>query len=203
MSANAQVFCDNKALARAFRWKRMLESGEFTTIAELAGREGIAPSYMIRVLRLTLIAPDTVEAILHGRQGPEVTLTRLLEPFPDEWESQRKCRFDRDTPESIGRVKAVSQSRLRKTVLRGTSASRLSCSQDGNASQSLRGPCSSISPSSSARRSAMSPYQTRRHRAAVGFDEEIDIQPRIGDADVDPAFSPISQRQALLLVSGR
>ena len=55
-----------KALARAFRWKRMLESGEFATIAELAEREGIAPSYMTRVLRLTLLAPDIVEAILDG-----------------------------------------------------------------------------------------------------------------------------------------
>jgi hypothetical protein len=67
-----------KALARAFRWKRMLESGEFATIAELAEREGIAPSYMTRVLRLTLLAPDIVEAILDGKQGPEVTLALFL-----------------------------------------------------------------------------------------------------------------------------
>jgi hypothetical protein len=78
-----------KALARAFRWKRMLESGEFTTIAELAEREGIAPSYMTRVLRLTLLAPDIVEAILDGRQGPDVTLARLLEPFQVEWAQQQ------------------------------------------------------------------------------------------------------------------
>ena len=77
-----------KALARAFRWKRMLESGEFATIAELAEREGIAPSYMTRVLRLTLLAPDIVEAILDGKQGPEVTLAQVLEPFPPEWERQ-------------------------------------------------------------------------------------------------------------------
>ncbi|CUH40173.1 hypothetical protein JSE7799_02903 [Jannaschia seosinensis] len=77
-----------KALARAFRWKRMLESGDFTTIAELAEREGLAPSYMTRVLRLTLLAPDIVEAILDGKQGPEVTLARVLEPFPVEWEAQ-------------------------------------------------------------------------------------------------------------------
>ena len=77
-----------KALARAFRWKRMLESGEFATIAELAEREGIAPSYMTRVLRLTLLAPDIVEAILDGTQGPEVTLARVLEPFPVEWTDQ-------------------------------------------------------------------------------------------------------------------
>jgi hypothetical protein len=77
-----------KALARAFRWKRMLESGEFATIAELAEREGIAPSYMTRVLRLTLLSPDIVEAILDGKQGPEVTLARVLEPLSLEWAAQ-------------------------------------------------------------------------------------------------------------------
>mgnify|MGYP001221119362 CR=1 FL=1 len=77
-----------KALARAFRWKSMLESGEFATIAELAECEGIASSYMTRVLRLTLLAPDIVEEILDGRQEPEVTLARVLEPFPVEWVAQ-------------------------------------------------------------------------------------------------------------------
>jgi len=79
-----------KALARAFRWKKMLESGEFATVGELAEREGIAPSYMTRVLRLTLLAPDIIEAILDETQGPEVTLARLLEPVPVEWERQDK-----------------------------------------------------------------------------------------------------------------
>jgi hypothetical protein len=78
-----------KALARAFRWKRMLESGEFTTIAELAEREQIATSYMTRILRLTLLAPEIVEAILDGRQGPEITLARVLEPFQVEWDHPR------------------------------------------------------------------------------------------------------------------
>ena len=77
-----------KALARAFRWKRMLESGEYATIAELAEREGIAPSYMTRVLRLTLLAPDIIEGILDGKQGPEVTLAKVLEPFPLTWQRQ-------------------------------------------------------------------------------------------------------------------
>ncbi|KND17286.1 bacteriophage-like protein [Pannonibacter phragmitetus] len=77
-----------KALARAFRWKRMLESAEFATIAELAEREGIAPSYMTRVLRLTLLAPDIIEGILDGKQGPEVTLAQVLEPFPLTWQHQ-------------------------------------------------------------------------------------------------------------------
>ena len=90
--ASSQRKMDNtlvKALARAFRWKRMLESGEFTTIAELADREGIAPSYMTRVMRLTLLAPETVEVILDGRQEPKVTLARLMSYFPVDWEEQR------------------------------------------------------------------------------------------------------------------
>jgi hypothetical protein len=78
-----------KALARAFRWKRLLESGEFATIAELAESEGIAPSYMTRVLRLTLLAPDIINAILDGKQGPEVTLAQLLETVPLEWSAQQ------------------------------------------------------------------------------------------------------------------
>ena len=77
-----------KAVARAFRWKRMLESGEFATIAELAERERIAPSYMTRVLRLTLLAPEIVEEVLDGKVGSEVTLARALEPFPAQWEKQ-------------------------------------------------------------------------------------------------------------------
>ncbi len=66
--------------------------GALATIAELAEREGIAPSYMTRVLRLTLLAPDIVEAILDGKQGPDVTLTRVLEPFPLAWRTQRQSR---------------------------------------------------------------------------------------------------------------
>ena len=85
-----------KALARAFRWKRMLEAGEFATIAELAEREGIASSYMTRILRLTLLAPDIVEAILDGKQGPEVTLARVMTQTPLKWDEQRR-RFSQES----------------------------------------------------------------------------------------------------------
>jgi hypothetical protein len=77
-----------KALARAFRWKRMLESGEFPTISELAAREGIAPSYITRILRLTLLEPNIVEAVLNGTQGLEITLSRVMKPFPEAWHGQ-------------------------------------------------------------------------------------------------------------------
>ena len=78
-----------KALARAFRWKRMIDADRYSTIADLAAQEGIAPSYLTRILRLTLLAPDIVEAILDGKQGPEVTLAQLMEGFPEEWEAQQ------------------------------------------------------------------------------------------------------------------
>jgi hypothetical protein len=75
-----------KAVARAFRWRGMLESGAFATINELAAAEKINPSYVSRVLRLTLLAPEMVEAILDGRQPKGVTLPGLMEPFPVEWQ---------------------------------------------------------------------------------------------------------------------
>jgi hypothetical protein len=68
----------------------MLESGEFTTIAELAEREGIAPSCMTSVLRLTQLAPDITVAIPDGRQSAELQLDDLLLGFPLGWEAQ--CR---------------------------------------------------------------------------------------------------------------
>ncbi|MCC0028491.1 MAG: hypothetical protein H6889_16205 [Brucellaceae bacterium] len=73
---------------RAFRWKRKLKAIEFATIAEMAKQEGIAPSHMTRVLRLTLLAPDIVEAILDVKQGPKVPLAQVLERFLMEWERQ-------------------------------------------------------------------------------------------------------------------
>jgi hypothetical protein len=56
-----------KALARAHRRHRLLEEGRFGTLAELADAERISRSYVCRVLRLTLLAPDIVERILDGR----------------------------------------------------------------------------------------------------------------------------------------
>ena len=78
-----------KALARAFRWKRMLESGEYATVKDLAEREGIAFSYMTRMLRLSLLAPDIVEGLLDGHRGAVVSLDRLMAPFPADWPVQR------------------------------------------------------------------------------------------------------------------
>jgi hypothetical protein len=81
-----------KALARAFRWRRMMEAGRYGTINELAAAEKINSSYVSRLLRLTLLAPDIVEAILDARQPERMTLPGLMEPFPVEWADQRAAR---------------------------------------------------------------------------------------------------------------
>ena len=77
-----------KALARAFRWKRLLESGQFATITELAVQEGVTPSFLTRILRLTLLAPEIVTAVLDGRQFADLTLKTAMQHFPDEWTAQ-------------------------------------------------------------------------------------------------------------------
>jgi len=78
-----------KALGRAFRWRRMMETGRFDTLNELAAAEKINSSYVSRLLRLTLLAPEIIEAILDGRQPDGMRLPGLMEPFPVEWERQR------------------------------------------------------------------------------------------------------------------
>ena len=79
-----------KALARAFRWQKMLENGEYTTITELSEAEKINHSYLSRVLRLTLLAPDIVDMILIGNQS--LTLKDVMCPFPLAWDQQSDLR---------------------------------------------------------------------------------------------------------------
>ena len=80
-----------KALARAHRWNRLLESGRYGSAAELAAAEKINPSYVSRVLRLTLLAPDIVEAIVEGQQADGVEAAVLLRPFSADWDEQRRA----------------------------------------------------------------------------------------------------------------
>lgn len=79
-----------KALARAHRWKRMLESGQVASLNELSEAEKINPSYLTRIYRLTLLAPDIVEAILDGRQPRTLQLADLMDDMPVEWHRQRE-----------------------------------------------------------------------------------------------------------------
>ncbi len=79
-----------KALARAFRYQRLLDEGRYSSINEMAAAEKVERGYLGTLLRLTLLAPDIVEAILDGRQPPELGLPGLLAPLPVEWGRQRE-----------------------------------------------------------------------------------------------------------------
>ena len=81
-----------KAIARGFRWRKLLETGVYGTIEEIAAAEKINSSYVSRLLRMTLLAPDIVGAILDGRQPAEMTLAVLMEPFAVSWSMQKSAR---------------------------------------------------------------------------------------------------------------
>src|SRR4051812_5029976 len=78
-----------KAVVRAHRWRQMIESGKYTSSAELAKAAKVNDSYLSRILRLTLLAPDIIEAILTGRQPRTLQLDELIKPMPVAWEQQR------------------------------------------------------------------------------------------------------------------
>jgi hypothetical protein len=79
-----------KALGRAFRWKRLLDDGTYASVSDIARVEKIDRGYAGSVLRLTLLAPETVEAIFEGRQPEGMTLPVLLHcPTPAHWGAQQ------------------------------------------------------------------------------------------------------------------
>lgn len=92
-----------KALARAFRWKQMLEDGRYASISEVATAEKIDRGYVGSILRLTLLAPDVVEAILNGRHPSDLGLARLLRPWPLEWSEPRRALGVVDDTVTAGR----------------------------------------------------------------------------------------------------
>jgi hypothetical protein len=83
-----------KAVVRAYRWRQMLESGAYGSSAELAKAETVNDSYLSRILRLTLMAPGIIEAILGGRQPSTLQLNDLLQPLPAEWAKQYATVFN-------------------------------------------------------------------------------------------------------------
>jgi hypothetical protein len=77
-----------KALARAFRYQRMLDEGRYSSITEMAEAERLDRGYMGRLLQLTLLAPEIVEAVLDGGQCEQLDLSQLLKALPVSWEQQ-------------------------------------------------------------------------------------------------------------------
>jgi len=78
-----------KALVRAHRWRRRIESGKAKSVTDLAEQEGVTDAYVCRLLPLTCLAPDIVEAILDGRQPKGLRLVEMLGNGPVAWEEQR------------------------------------------------------------------------------------------------------------------
>jgi hypothetical protein len=78
-----------KALVRAHRWRRKIESGQAKSITDLAEQEGVTDAYVCRLLPLTCLAPDIVEAILDGRQPKGLRLAEMLGNGPLAWDGQR------------------------------------------------------------------------------------------------------------------
>jgi hypothetical protein len=77
------------ALARAHRWQRLLDEGKFESVSDLAREIGLDPSFAARLLRLTLLAPDIIEAILMGEEPSGLSLTTLTKQLPSDWKAQR------------------------------------------------------------------------------------------------------------------
>jgi hypothetical protein len=82
-----------KAIVRAHRWRQMLENGDYSSSAELAKAEKVNDSYLSRILRLTLIAPDIIETIVSGTQPPTLQVDDLLKPLPAAWSQQRSALY--------------------------------------------------------------------------------------------------------------
>jgi hypothetical protein len=77
-------------IAKAFVWSEMLADGRFASMRDIAAKEKIKISYVARLLKLTLLAPDIVEAILNGRQPKTLILADMCTFVPLEWSEQRR-----------------------------------------------------------------------------------------------------------------
>jgi len=82
-----------KAIVRAYRWHEMLESGKYSCAADLAQAEKVNASYLSRILRLTLLAPEIVEAITSGQQPSTLQVDDLLKPLPVRWQQQKSILY--------------------------------------------------------------------------------------------------------------
>jgi hypothetical protein len=84
-----------KAIVRAHRWREMLENGKYSSAAELAKAEKVNASYLSRILRLTLLAPEIVEAIITGQQPSTLQVDDVLKPLSARWQQQKSLLYGR------------------------------------------------------------------------------------------------------------
>ena len=83
-----------KAVARAFRWRRLIDTGVYASAEEIARKEKIALSYVFRILRLTMLSPEIIESILDGTQPQDLSLSSLSKPWSLNWREQLKHFMD-------------------------------------------------------------------------------------------------------------
>lgn len=91
--AQSAAIVDNtmvKVIARGFRWHRLLYEGTYNSIEDMAVGEKIGPTYISRIMRLAYLSPTIVEAILEGRQPPNLMMKDLMLPFPLDWQEQER-----------------------------------------------------------------------------------------------------------------
>ena len=91
-----------KALARAFRYQRMLDEGRYASITEMAAAERIERGYLGSLLRMTLLAPDIVEALLNGRHPTDLQLSAMTRKSLISWETQRQTLLSRCRRSGLG-----------------------------------------------------------------------------------------------------
>ena len=90
------------AVARAHHWQELFLSGRYSSITELANKVGIDRSFVARIMRLALLAPDIVDAIVDGNESDELTFKKLTaRPLPVEWQVQRKLWGFGEPPQSL------------------------------------------------------------------------------------------------------
>jgi len=85
-----------KAVARAFRWRRLIDTGVYASAEEIARKEKIALSYVFRILRLTMLSPEIIESILDGTQPHGLSLSSLSKPWSLNWREQKKHFVDNE-----------------------------------------------------------------------------------------------------------
>ena len=90
-----------KALARAWRWQRLLDKGVYASVSEIGDAENISKSYVSRILRLALLAPDVVEEILAGTTNQGMVLEHLERPLPASWVEQRARILEPKTSSAV------------------------------------------------------------------------------------------------------
>ena len=77
-------------IARAFRWQALIDSGKFSNVHELARGIGKDDGYVSRIIRLTLLSPEIIHAIIAGTLEKDIGIEQLKQAMPLMWDDQKK-----------------------------------------------------------------------------------------------------------------